>query len=299
MSNAAAEVAGGVVKPELEPGVADFQPTKLDKLVIYTALKLGRVLFHPEVHFEDEAAIREHRDNKGVFHILMTHFNRLEPGFLLPLVDKHESVEHLRYTTSVTARAELWGIPGLARLLRGINAIPVKRATERPNETRAERDARQESNEEKQAIAGRYMAHGYNSIIWPEGTSKQTVLVDGEPKRVKRDNKTLATVRRGFVYSHKAMTPEELKNVRLLVIASHFGGRLLGILRPTIYVGSPTVPLAGTIEEIRSQGEALMRQAVAEAIRLDRLRWGPHLDELASMLVTPERFSLQETTQAS
>jgi hypothetical protein len=249
---------------------ADLNPSKP---LINTVVALGRVIYHPKTYFEDEAAIREHRDQGGVLYILMTHFNRFEPGMMAQLACKHKSLRHIKYTTGVTARKELWDIPGLGHVLRNINAAAVERVTERPNVTPEEKKERQEENQRKQAIAGRYLAQNKNWIIWPEGSTREDVKQeDGEKVRIPRDIETLLPIRRGFVYSLEAMTEEERKNVKLLAIASYFGERALSVVRPTVHIGRPTAPIEGTTEEVRQQGEDLLQHSFSEAKRLDALR---------------------------
>ncbi|HUY85061.1 MAG TPA: 1-acyl-sn-glycerol-3-phosphate acyltransferase [Candidatus Dormibacteraeota bacterium] len=273
MSDTSGEAAGASLRPSVaDYDVPEFGPNFWGRRIVDITVGLARLAMHPETHFEDEAAIRKHRDQRGVLEILATHFSRLEPGVIAQLAGKHESLSHLKYTTGVTARTELWDIPVLGRLLRSIDAAPVKRTIERPNETDAERADRQEANQRQQAKAGRRMARGNNWIIWPEGNSKRSAEVNGQLVRVKRDPKTLLPIRNGFVYSLEAMTEEERARVKLLAITCYYGERALSGLRPTVYIGKPVAPVEGEREEVRQQGEALMRRGLAEAIRLDELR---------------------------
>lgn len=160
----------------------------------------------------------------------------------------------------------------LGYIVRNSGAVIVDRPTESKDETEEQKQARREKNQEAQAIGGRILANGGHWLIYPEGLTRQTIIENGEEKKVPRKPGVLLPVQKGFVYTLNSMTPEQLQRVRILGMAVHYGGRLASSLRPTVYVTKPEVPIQGTVEEKRQQGEDILRRAVQEAVLIDSLR---------------------------
>jgi hypothetical protein len=150
----------------------------------------------------------------------------------------------------------------------------IERSLEHENETPAERAARREANRRTQAIGGRFLAAGYNWLIFPEGGTKKVVKKDGRAIREKREPGVLLPLRNGFVYSLESMTEEERRKVKMLGIAAHFSEGRFSNLHPTIYITRPEAPIEGTGAEEKwlKQGEDLLGRGLAEAVRLHDLR---------------------------
>jgi len=263
------------VEAESAPVAVDTEIQGGKKHVIWPVVSLARALIHPTTHFEDgaEEELHEHRAVGGSLLLLMTHFRRWEPIVMAELAGAHEPLRHLRYTTGITARHELFELPfPVGYIIRNSGARAVKRVIENQNETPAERAARQEANQQTQAIGGRCLAAGYNWLIFPEGTSRQTVERNGQQVREKRQLGVALPLRNGFVYSLESMTEEERQRVKLLAIAVHYGEERFSSLRPTVHISRLVAPVSGTREEMRQQGEDLLHRGVAQAVRLHDLR---------------------------
>src|SRR5207237_7765620 len=109
-------------------------------------------------------------------------------------------------------------------------------------------------------------------LMFPESNSQQVIEIDGQKVKVKRKPGVVLPLRNGFVYTLESMSEKEREKVRLLGIAVHYGDRRLSSLRPTLHVSKPVAPITGSREEMRQQGEDLLRKGVSEAIRLDGRR---------------------------
>jgi len=244
------------------------------KHVIWPVVHAARLVVHPNTYFEEgaEAEILEHRDAGGSMLMLMTHFRRWEPVVIAQLADKHRTLQHIRYTTGITARDELFEAPVLGYIIRNSGAQRVKRTIEHPNETSEQKAARKESNQRTQAIGGYFLANGLNWLIFPEGGSKKIVEEDGRSIRVPRDPGRLLPLQRGFVYSLESMSKEDRERVKLLGITVHYGEGRLSSLRPTVHITRPEDPIEGTSEIRLYQGEKLLRRSLEQAIRLHKQR---------------------------
>jgi len=235
---------------------------------------LSRVVMHAETYFEDGAVedLHEHRDNSGTLLLLMTHFRRWEPIVMAQVAAKNEPLHHLKYNTGITARRKLFELPVAGYIVRNSGAQIVDRPTENIDETPAQKAVRREENQRTQAIGGRFLASGFNWLIFPEGGSREVVEEDGKKIRKERKPGVVLPLQNGFLYTLESMSEEERRIVKLLGIAVHYGDRRFSSLRPTVHVSRPVAPLAGTREEIRQQGEDLLRAGVARAIELDGYR---------------------------
>lgn len=238
------------------------------------AIKATGAVIHSDVHYEDgaEDEIREHRDAGGALQILMTHFRRTETVIIAEIAGKEEPLRHIQDTTGITGRQNLFDIPVIGWILENGGVQKVSLAHENPNETPEEAALRHERNQRTQAMGGRFLANGFNWVIYPEGGSRKKVEKDGKLERVPREPGVVMPVREGFVFSLENMTPQERERVRLLGIAVHYSEGRFSNLRPTVHVSRPVAPINGTREEIRQQGEDLLRRGTAEAVRIHAAR---------------------------
>jgi 1-acyl-sn-glycerol-3-phosphate acyltransferase len=254
--------------PGLEP---EPTPTLANQRIIWPLITMSRAAIFPRTHFEAgaEQEIIDHRDADGSLLILSTHFSRfVEPATIARTASTKEPLKHIRYKTGVTARRELFDIPVLSSVLRACNAEPVARKTERQNETPEERLARQQANQQALLPGSRYLAGGFNWLIFPEGSSRETVKNGDKEVRQKRRKGELLPIREGFARILENLTPEERSRVKMLGIAAHYGDGRLSLLRPTVHIARPTSVVEGSREEMRQQGEDLLRHSLLEAIRL-------------------------------
>jgi 1-acyl-sn-glycerol-3-phosphate acyltransferase len=184
------------------------------------------------------------------------------------------SMQHVRFTTGITARSELfdWPFPA-GYVVRSSGAQKIKRSLEHPNETAEEKTARKEANQLTQAIGGRLLAKGYNWLIYPEGNSMQIVEENGKKVRIPREPGVMLPLYDGFVYSLENMTDEERRRVKMLGIAVHYGEGALSHFNPTVHIGMPVSP-EGTREDWFHQGEEILSHGISEAVRLHELRTG-------------------------
>jgi 1-acyl-sn-glycerol-3-phosphate acyltransferase len=260
------------ILPEVAPG--ELQAGK--RRALLPLLVLSRLAMHPQTHFEAgaEDAIESHRDAGGSLLILMTHFTRVEPFVLAQMATKQKALRHIPYTTGITARREIGELPWPAGyIVRNSGAQFVDRSLENQNETAAEKALRQERNQQKQAIGGRFLANGLNWLIFPEGGSKKTVIKDGEKVREKRDRGVLLPLQPGFAYTLESMSTQERQRAKLLGIAVDFLEEgFMSVLRPTVYVTRPEAPVSGDREALMQQGTELLARGVEESVRLASLR---------------------------
>jgi 1-acyl-sn-glycerol-3-phosphate acyltransferase len=245
-------------------------PNLPNKHVMGPVHALAKLVMHAQTNYENGAVedLHEHRDNGGTLLLLMTHFRRWEPIVIAQIVANSEPLQHLKYNTGVTARRWLFELPVVGYIVRNSGAQIVDRPTENKNETPVQRKARKEANQKAQAVGGRFLANGLNWLIFPEGQSRQVVEKDGQKVKVSREPGILFPIQKGFVYTLESMSEEERRKAKLLGVAVHYGDRLFPSLRPTVHISRPTAPVNGTVEEIRQQGEDLLRTGVSEAIRL-------------------------------
>lgn len=242
---------------------------------MWAALTAINLAMHSTTYFEEGAVedLQEHRDNGGSLLLLMTHFRRWEPIVIADVARSNKPLRHIQYSTGITARSKLFDLPFPAGfVVRHSGSHRVNRSTENPNETPEERARRKEENRKTQITGGRFLARGLNWLIFPEGSSRETVEVDGQTIRIPRKSGEVLPLQLGFVYTLESMSEEERRRVKLLGIAVHYGDRRLSSLRPTVHVGRPVSPIEGTSEELRQQGEDILRHGVSEAVRLDALR---------------------------
>ncbi len=243
-------------------------PNFFGRRVIDLTLAVGQVFLRPDIHFEDEDAIRGHISEGDSFFIMPTHFKRSETLQMIPIIGK-TSLRPLKYETGLTARTGLGRVfPGADLLFRSIGAQIVVRKTDRKHETADERLERRNENMIGMIEAGRRMAQGESWIYWPEGSTR--VEAAGKKKRIKRDTHTLLPIHRGFMYALDAMTSEERAKVQLLPIASRYGK--FSAVSPTIYVGKPSAFIEGSKEERIQQVAEQLKHCFEQAVRLDELR---------------------------
>ncbi|HVX47890.1 MAG TPA: 1-acyl-sn-glycerol-3-phosphate acyltransferase [Candidatus Saccharimonadales bacterium] len=265
------ETYPGVEKPVADPDISENLGKRYVKWI---AIKLSGAVLHSDVHYEEgaEEEILEHRDAGNPLQILMTHFRRVEPLVIAEIAGKQKTLRHIRYTTGITGKEELFDVPVIGWFIRNGGVQKVSRPIENPNETPEQRALRKERNQQTQALGGRFLASGYNWLIFPEGGSRRTVEQDGQLVRVYREPGVVMPAQNGFVYSLENMTDEERRKVKLLGIAVHYGEGRFSSLHPTVHISRPVPPIDGTREERRQQGEDLLRHGVAEAVRLHEAR---------------------------
>jgi hypothetical protein len=218
---------------------------------------------------EGRQEIRDHRD--AGFQVHMSHIRRWAPIYMA-FATKEESLKHLELRTGITARSGTFEIPILGkRIVAKSGAKAVKRKDKVNGETPEERDIRREYNETTQAIGGRWLAHGFNWLIYTEGNSRVLIQDGAELKRIPRQPDVPLPVFSGFVKSLNNMTPEERERVRIIGIGEHYPYRHTPF-GPTLYVSRPETPVNGTEEEKLQQGQDIIDKVIVGAARSAWLR---------------------------
>jgi hypothetical protein len=253
---------------EIEATLPD--PSVMGKLhVLFQNVLFGNI--YVEGGEEGRQEIRDHQETGGSFQIHMSHLRRWAPIYMA-FVTKEESLKPLELRTGITARSGTFKIPVVGKsIVAKSGAKEVERKDKVKDETPEERAIRREHNEATQAIGGRWLAHGYNWLIYTEGNSRVYIQDGDELKRIPRQPDVPLPVFSGFVKSLNNMTPEERERVKILGIGEHYPYRHTPF-GATLYVSRPERPVDGTDEEKLQQGQDLMDKVIAGAARSAWLR---------------------------
>lgn len=266
------DMAGAVILPTREELEAQLEhkPQAFPMLPIHYA---SRLLFHGKTYFERGAKeqIQEDLENGISYEIIQMHPDRLSPLHIAQITQKNKVLRPLRLKTGITARSEVfdWPWPAKAVLPRS-GAQKVVLDHEAPDATPEEHEQHKIANLKTQYAAAPYYRAGLHWLIYAEGGSRDTVVIDGVEQRVPRPAGVLGEFKKGLAYSLDPLTPEERERVKFLGIAMFNGPRRFSKMRPTNYIPMPEAPIQGTHEEITQQAEDMLRRALVRAMYIDQ-----------------------------
>jgi hypothetical protein len=275
---------------ELRP---DLDMPWSNKAMLWPILNVAApILLRPHVIFENgrasEMAWQDQLESDAPTMVIISHPEEIDAVMMAPIAQNTPALRQMRYETLVVAKESLRHLPhagGLAGyIIRHGGTVSVERPFEYPNETPEEKAARQKRNMHSRDIGTTALEAGGNLVIYIEGGSgKRIQLPDGNYKKIPREPDEQLPAQDGFAKITDGLSPETRDKLRFMTIVSRYRPRVPGLSRldprrltrlrkPTTVILDPAKPVDGTVEEVRQQGEDLMRRGFELAIELDDLR---------------------------
>lgn len=260
----------GDITPSWLEEERNIQATLPDPAVMGKIHAIAQKILFGNTYFEGgeegRQDIRDHRDAGGSFQIHMSHVRRWAPIYMA-FATKEEPLKHFELTTGITVRHKIFELPIVGKsIVSKSGGQPIKKKDKVQGETPEERVNRREDNENTQAIGGRWLAHGYNWLIFTEGNSRVYIQDGDKQVRIPRQPDVSLPVFSGFIKSLDNMTPQEREKTKIIGIGEHYPYKH-SPFGATLYVSRPESPIDGTVEEKLQQGQDIMDKIIAGAAR--------------------------------